>query len=168
MERNSREEPQDTGKAPGRAPWDSRFRRRRLAAAGIALVVLAVVLAWIVTGLAGDGDDKGDAEQVVRDFVTATSKRDADKLCDELLTEEFIEQATGATGDQARGACKQQLKATRGLTIELRSIRSTEVEDDEATVVAVVTVQGQDQPRTFRLKKEEGDWRLAGGAGSGE
>jgi Domain of unknown function (DUF4878) len=155
------------GRAKG--PGGPRGRRRRLAAAGIvvaALVFLVVVLA--TDPFEGSGDDEGDAEQVVRDFVTATSKRDSDKLCDELLTEEFIEQATGATGDQARDACKQQLKATRGLTIELRSIRSTEVEDDEATVVAVVTVQGQDQPRTFRLKKEEGDWRLAGGAGSGE
>jgi hypothetical protein len=132
------------------------------------LVVLAVVLVVALTGdlFGGGGDDEGDAEQAVRDFVTATSKRDADKLCDELLTEEFIEQATGATGDQALDACKQQLKATRGLRLELRSIRRTEVDGDDATVVAVVEVQGQEQPRTFRLKKEDGNWRLAGGTGS--
>jgi Domain of unknown function (DUF4878) len=129
------------------------------------LRLTALLLLAAVALAACGGDDEEDAEQAVRDFVTATSKRDADKLCDELLTEEFIEQATGATGDRARDACKQQLKATRGLRIELRSIRKTEVKDDEATVTAIVTVQGQDQPRRFQLKKEDGDWRLAGGTG---
>ena len=133
---------------------------------GVPRRTVLLLLAAVAVAACGGDDDEGDAQQAVRDFVTATSKRDADKLCDDLLTEEFIEQATGATGDQALDACKQQLKATRGLRLKLRSIRRTEVDGDDATVVAVVEVQGQEQPRTFRLKKEDGNWRLAGGTGS--
>jgi ketosteroid isomerase-like protein len=158
MAHDSHEEPQDS---------DRPARRRRLAAAAGVLALLALLVVALTTDLFGGGDDKEDAEQVVRDFVTATNKRDAEKLCDELLTEEFIEQATGATGDQARDSCKQQLKATQALNIQLRSIRRTEVDGDQATVVALIAVQSQEQRRTFRLRKEDGDWRLAGGAGSG-
>jgi outer membrane protein insertion porin family len=57
------------------------------------------VFICVLALLAGcGGDDKEQAEQTVRDFVTALQKRDADTFCDDLVTEDFLGQFSGATG----------------------------------------------------------------------
>ena len=62
-----------------------------------------VALICVLALLAGcGGDDKKDAEQTVRDFVTALRERDADTFCEDLVTDEFLGQFSGATGDKAR------------------------------------------------------------------
>jgi ketosteroid isomerase-like protein len=109
------------------------------------------------------GDDKKDAEQTVRDFVTALRERDADTFCDDLVTEEFLGQFSGATGDKARESCKRELKSVTGLQdVRLVKVESTKVDGDEAAVTAVIERQGQRQRQVYRLKKEDGDWKLAG------
>jgi uncharacterized lipoprotein len=109
------------------------------------------------------GDDKKDAEQTVRDFVTAVREQDADTFCDDLVTEEFLGQFSGATGDKARESCKRELKSVTGLQdIKLVKVRSTKVDGDEAAVTAVIERQGRRLPQVYRLKKEDGDWKLAG------
>jgi hypothetical protein len=109
------------------------------------------------------GDDKKDAEQTVRDFVTALRERDADTFCNDLVTKEFLGQFSGATGDKAKESCKRELKSVTGLEdVKLVSIKSTKVDGDEAAVDAVIERQGQRQPQVYRLKKEDGDWKLAG------
>jgi hypothetical protein len=130
-------------------------------ARGLTVVLLAAI------GLAacGGGNDKEDAEQVVRDFIKATNNRDADKLCDDLLSEEFIEQSTGATGDQARKTCKQQFKLLQPVKRKLVRITGTKVDGDKASVKTILETQSQPQPQTFSLTKVDGDWRLAGGTG---
>jgi len=124
----------------------------------------ALVLAVLAVAGCG-GSDKDDANQAVRNFIKANNERDADKLCDDLLSKDFIEQATGATGGRARTVCKQQFKQLRALKRRLLRIVKTEVDGDRATVRAVIEVQRQPQPQVFRLKKEDSDWRLAGGSG---
>jgi len=112
------------------------------------------------------GDDEKDANQTVRDFVKATNERDADRFCDDLVTQEFLEESTGAKGDRAKSACKQQFKALRAVKIRLLKIRSTQIDGDKAAVTATIeTAPNQPQPRVFRLTKQGGDWRLAGGSG---
>lgn len=123
----------------------------------IALICLLVA----VSGCAG-GDDKEDAEQTVRDFVQATRERDADRFCDELVTREFLEQTIGATGDRARESCKRELKALSGIRVKLVRIEKTVVDGDSATVTAVLNSQGRRIEQRLRLKKEGGDWKLAG------
>jgi hypothetical protein len=109
------------------------------------------------------GDDKKDAEQTVRDFVTALRERDADTFCDDLVTEEFLGQFSGATGDKARESCKRELKSVTGLQdVRLVKVESTKVDGDEAAVTAVIERQRQRQRQVYRLKKEDGDWKLAG------
>jgi predicted lipid-binding transport protein (Tim44 family) len=111
------------------------------------------------------GDDREEVEQTVRDFVRATDQRDVDTFCDELVTQEFLEESTGATGEKAGDACKQQLRAVTGLRIELVQIRKTEIDGDRAVVTAVLETQGRRDVRLLRLRKEDGDWKLAGGRG---
>lgn len=127
------------------------------------LLWLLLVSAALVGCGGGDSDD-GPA-QTVRDFVTATREHDADTFCGRLVTQEFLEQTTGATGDGAEEACRRELKAVRGLEVKLVKIEQTTVDGDEATVRAVLTTEGRRDPRTFALKREDGDWKLAGGSG---
>jgi ketosteroid isomerase-like protein len=127
-----------------------------------ALLVLLAAPALVLPGCGGD-DDKEDIEQTVRDFVSATNDRDADTFCGEIVTQEFLEQSTGATGDEAEDECKRQLEAIKGLEVELAEISKTEVDGDSATVRAVIETQGDSRPQTLRLEKEDGKWKLAGG-----
>jgi predicted PilT family ATPase len=109
------------------------------------------------------GDDNKDAEQTVRDFVTALRERDADTFCDDLVTEEFLGQFSGATGDQAKDSCKRELSKLTGLQdVRLVKIDRTKVNGDEASVTAVIRRQGQRLTQVYRLKKEDGDWKLSG------
>jgi predicted lipid-binding transport protein (Tim44 family) len=135
--------------------------RRLVALLALGTLVLVAVLLWPL-GLLTGGDDKKEAEQTVRDFVEATNEKDADKLCNELLTKDFIERATGASGDNADEACKQQFEVITGLELALVRIRKTEVDGDEAEVTAELKAQGQRRIQFLRLEKEDGDWRLAG------
>jgi hypothetical protein len=129
-----------------------------------ALLVLLALPALLLPGCGG-GDDKEDIEQTVRDFVSATNDRDADMFCGEIVSQEFLEQSTGATGDEAEDECRRQLEAIKGLDVELVEIARTEIDGDAATVRAVIETQGDAQPQTLRLEKEDGRWKLAGGGG---
>jgi hypothetical protein len=127
------------------------------------MIPLLVLLA--IAGCGGGGDDDPDeVTQTLRDFVTATNERDGKTLCGDLLTQEYMEKATGATGDQAENACRQQLDLTTGLQLDLISIGRTKVDGDEATVRAVIDTDGVRAPRLFRLEKEDGRWKLADGS----
>ena len=123
------------------------------------LLVLVLLL-----GACGGGSDSEQVQQTVRDFVTATNDRDGDRLCDDLVTREYLEKATGATGDQANDACKQQLDLISGLRLRLISVGKPKVDGDKATVRAMIAIGSQRTPRSFRLEKEDGDWKLASGS----
>jgi ketosteroid isomerase-like protein len=138
-------------------------RRVPLLLAVPALALFAVPA--LAVSACGGGDDKEDIEQTVRDFVSATNDRDADAFCGEIVTQEFLEQSTGATGDEAEDECRRQLEAIKGLEVELVEIRRTEIDGDAATVRAVIETQGAARPQTLRLEKEDGKWKLAGGGG---
>jgi hypothetical protein len=126
-------------------------------------------LPFLLLALAGCGgggsDDPDEVREAVRDFVAATNERDGERLCGELLTQEYLEKSTGATGDGAEEACRQQLDLTTGLQLEVISIGRTEVDGDRATVRAVIDADGVSSPRLFRLEQEDGKWKLADGSG---
>jgi hypothetical protein len=126
------------------------------------LAPLLVLL--LLLSACGGGDDKEEIRQTVRDFVTATNGRDGDKLCDDLLTQDYLEKATGATGDQAQHACKQQLGLITGLKLRLVKVGQPKVDGDSATVQATIATGSQQTPRSFKLQKEDGNWKLASGS----
>ncbi len=129
--------------------------------ARLACVALLLTLAL---SACGGGDDDDDAKQAVRDFVQATNDRDGDRLCGDLLSQEYMEKATGASGDQAQDACKQQLSLIKGLKLRLVAIGDAQVDGDRATVRATIVTGGQRQSRSFQLAKEDGSWKLVGGS----
>ena len=118
-----------------------------------------------LTAGCGSGDDKEEAQQTIRDFVEAINTRDADTYCDDLITEEFREKSSFATGDEARNSCKRQLRAIEGLRLELVRFGRTKVDGDTATVNVVLRRSGQEIPQRVKLEKDGGDWKISGGAG---
>jgi hypothetical protein len=126
--------------------------------------LFAVSALALVLATCGGDDDKEEIEQTVRDFVSATNDRDGDTFCGEIVTQEFLEQSTGAKGDEAKDECKRQLESIEGLDVKLVEITKTEVDDDTATVRAVIEAQGDAKPQTLRLEKEDGEWKLTGGS----
>ncbi len=130
----------------------------------IALPFALAVLALASCG--GGGNDGDDPEEVVRDFVEATNARDTDRLCEELLSPEFVAESTGAKPGET-DTCKQQLAAVKGLRLEVVDFRRSTVDGDDARVSAVLRVNGQRQARQFLLVKQDGAWKLAGGTTAG-
>jgi hypothetical protein len=129
----------------------------------VARIALVLALA-VALGACGGDDDSKDAQQAVRDFVQATNDRDGDRLCGRLLSQEYMEKATGASGDRAEDACKDQLSLIKGLKLRLISIGATKVDGEEAVVRATIVTGGQRTSRRFELAKEDGDWKLVGGS----
>ena len=121
---------------------------------------IASVLAAVALGACGGGSDKEDAEKTVRDIAAATTDSDGDKFCD-LVTDKFLEQTTGAKGDKAKDACKQQIDSLKNADLKVTKIKKTTVDGDNATVEAELESSGQKRPQVFRLKKEDGDFKLA-------
>jgi len=110
------------------------------------------------------GDDQSKAENTVKDFVKAIDDRDADKFCGDLVTRDFLEQTTGARGDRAQDDCERQIRSepVKNLSIKLVEIKKTTVDGDAATVSATLETQGRRQDQVFRLRKEDGDFKLNG------
>jgi hypothetical protein len=68
------------------------------------------VLAAVVLAGCG-GNDQSDARNTVRKFVQAVNARDAGKLCDQLVTQTFVEDYDG--GQRQRRAHAVQATAAR-------------------------------------------------------
>jgi ketosteroid isomerase-like protein len=127
-------------------------------------VVPLCLLAMLVAGCGGGGgDDKQQVTETVQRFVKAVNTRDADTYCDDLITEQFREKSTFATGDKASESCKREMKAISGLHIKLVRVVDVKVDGDKATVTAVIGRSGQELKQQLKLEKEDGDWKLAGG-----
>jgi len=129
----------------------------RLAAA--ALLVAALCL----TGCGGNPQQQ--ARKAVRDFVKATNDRDGHQYCDKLVTKAFVEDATGATGKDARDVCKRQLNLQRVPKIHLVDIESIKVHGDRARVTALLESGGESHPQVLLLRKQGGNWRIADASG---
>jgi hypothetical protein len=130
-----------------------------------AAALLLLLLPVLALGGCGGEDDEEQIDETVRDFVNAANDRDADTFCGEIVTQEFLEKTTGATGDDAQEECRRQLRAIKGLRVKLVRIGKTEIDGDRATVRAVFRAQGVTAPEALRLDKQDGNWKLSGRSG---
>jgi hypothetical protein len=139
------------------------------------LPVLAVagLLAASVTGCAASGskgsdsakDFKGtqaDVAQVVDDLVSASQKRDGEKICKEILAP-----ALTATFTANKTVCKDVVKDNLGDTdIFGMTVKSVQVNGNTATAV-VESDAGSDEPKqknTFTFVKDAGAngvWKIS-------
>src|SRR3954453_6028265 len=118
------------------------------------LLILALIAAACLAGCGG-GNDKQEAGDTVKQFFAALQKRDVDKLCDRLLTKDFIERTFGATGDRARQECRSEFKLLKTTDFKLVSVDKVVVSGDKARVQTTIERGGQPQPQIFRLQKED-------------
>ena len=123
-------------------------------------LLAAVLVAVMALSACGGGDDESQARDTVRQFFTALQKRDAAKLCDDLLSKQFLKETTLGTGDPKQ-ECRRQFKDLKAPAFKLVRVGNVKVNGDDATVATVIERDNQAQPQVFRLKKEDGDWRLA-------
>jgi ketosteroid isomerase-like protein len=120
-----------------------------------------IALALLAVAATGCGSlSKDDAEQTVRDFAKATSAADGKKLCHDLVSHDYLEKTTFATGDNAIEQCVKQISAAKGIEVKVSSIKSAKVDGDRATVTAELEYQGTKRPQVFNLKKEDGRFKL--------
>ena len=124
----------------------------------VSLVLLAVSAGLLAAGCGSLSSD--DAEQTVRDFAKATSEGDGEKFCKDLVSREYLEKATLATGDGATEQCVKQISAAKGFDVKVTKIVKTKVDGDKATVTAQLRRQGMTGPQVFKLKKEDGRFKL--------
>ena len=122
---------------------------------------LAACVALLAFTGCGGGSDKEDAEGVVRDITEATNEKDGGKFCG-LVSEQLLEQSTGAQGDRAKDACEKQIDSGKTVRVKLAKIVKTEINGDKATVTAELEQSGRKRPQVFNLTKEDGDFKLAG------
>lgn len=118
-----------------------------------------------MSGCGGEDGPESSPQQTVRDFVEATNKRDAQRFCDELVTQPYLERSTGVKGEAARKACRTDFKALRGLRLKLVKIRATKIDGDRARVRVELEANGVKQVQLLRLREVDGRWKLAGGSG---
>jgi ketosteroid isomerase-like protein len=130
------------------------------------LTAAALALACLVAGCGG-GDDKAtpaDVQQVVKDFAKAVNNRDGKTFCNELTTRSYLEKVTAAKGDSAVKQCETQIGSLQ-LQQKYKVVKFTKttIKGDSATVIALLELQGQRRPQVFRLRKENGKFRLTSG-----
>lgn len=122
---------------------------------------LAACVALLTLAGCGGGSDKEQAEAVVRGIAEATDKADGEKFCG-LITEQLREQSTGAKGDKAMDACKKQIDSQENVELKLTKITKTEINGNKATVTAELQSRGRKRPQVFNLRKQDGEFKLAG------
>ena len=126
---------------------------------------MSLVACALAAAGCGGRDDREQVDQTLRAFVSAVNARDGQRLCEDLVTRDFVEKQTFTKGDKALSDCKRQLSQVKGLKVRLVEIESVRVDGDRARARAVLSVQGQEQDQVYRLRKDDGSWRIAAGAG---
>jgi hypothetical protein len=127
------------------------FRRAAAAlAAGLALAA--------VSGCGPFGSDEDDVKEVVQEYFEGFAEGDGGKVCGTLAED------TRKQFDQAGSKCEDVFKTSGAFISEEQKDRlkdvdpEVEVEGDNATA-KVDDLQGAGPPE-FKLKKEDGDWKI--------
>jgi hypothetical protein len=143
--------------AQGGAPASSGGGRSKLPliiGGAVALVAIAVVLVLVLAG----GEDEPTEEEKVKEAATEIIQSDDASGCTELATSQFLQKATGETGQAAVKACEEDSSEGFGDEAE---IQEPEVTGNKATVEAKIE-GGQLDGETIEMElvKEDDAWKL--------
>ena len=119
----------------------------------------------VVLTACGGSDDEADAQQTVRDFVEATNRRDGERLCGDLVTQKFKEQANGRHRRPRGSDLRAPARADQGPRARPDRRGQDGGTGERATVRTRLDIDGVQAPRVFELMKEDGAWKLSSGSG---
>lgn len=118
-------------------------------------ILLVVALLGAGCG-GGDGDSDEDG---VRGTIEQAFISEEPVVCD-LLTRDLLEESTGATGPEARQACRVQVR--RGEPADAVEIGEVTIEEGTADVSFTAVGGNADGDRIqANLVDEDGEWRIA-------
>ena len=129
------------------------------------LLAIVAVLALSAAGCgqaASSADDFEGEEQcvaeVVEDLQDAGSRRDAGRICDELLAKTLIDEIKQASKTTCDDALEDRLADTDAFELQVKRVAIT---GDRAT--ATVSSEAGDQKRTdtLQLQRVDGAWKIA-------
>jgi hypothetical protein len=126
-------------------------------------IVLAIVAVLAIGGVAAFlllGGEKD--EDKIEDAAKAALTGEADDVCENRLTDEFVAKSTGKQGDAAVGQCKGSL-GREGSFATGAEISDAKADGSEGEAKA--KLEGENfsgQTATVRLEKDGDDWKVAG------
>ena len=120
-----------------------------------------VLIAALATALltAGCGaDDERDVRATLKAFGDATAKKDYQRLCDDLLSPDLVEQVR-RVNLPCEVALRTGFEEVQSPRIEVRSVK---VDGDSATARVRSTAANQEPSEdVVKLVKVDGEWRIA-------
>ncbi|HEX8087069.1 MAG TPA: nuclear transport factor 2 family protein [Solirubrobacteraceae bacterium] len=119
----------------------------------------AALLAIVALLAAGCGaDDEGDVRRTLDDFAEATAKKDYQRMCDDLLSPDLIEQIR-RVNLPCEVALRTGLEDVENPRLEVRSVK---LDGDTATARVHSSASNQEaSDDTIKLVKVDGEWRIA-------
>ena len=120
--------------------------------------MLAALLAAAAL-VAGCGtDDEADVRETLGQFGEATAKKDYQRLCDDLLSPDLVEQVR-RVNLPCEVALQTGFEDVENPRIEVRSVK---IDGDTATAQVRSTASNQEPSTdTIQLQKVDGEWRIA-------
>ncbi len=117
----------------------------------------ALLAAALALGACG-ADDEGDVRETLNAFAEATAKKDYQRMCDDLLAPELIEQIR-RVNLPCEVALRTGLEDVENPRLEVRSVK---LDGDTASARVHSTASNQEpSDDTVRLVKVDGEWRIA-------
>ena len=117
----------------------------------------AVVLASAAL-LAACGDDESDVRDTLNEFADATAKKDYQRLCDDLLSPELVEQVR-SVNLPCEVALRTGFEDVEEPRIEIRSVK---IDGDTARAQVRSTARNQEPSvDVIELVKVDDEWRIA-------
>jgi hypothetical protein len=121
-------------------------------------ILIAAALAAAALLTACGGDDEGDVRETLDAFAEATAKKDYQRMCDDLLAEELIEQVR-RVNLPCEVALRTGLEDVEKPKLEIKSVR---IDGDTATARVRSSAANQEPSEdVIRLVKSDDGWRIA-------
>ena len=124
----------------------------------IAVMVPAILAALALAACGGDDGGSEDEDQITEAIEKSASEADA-SACTEFQTQNFVEQTSGGTGEEAVERCREsQQEEPLADSVDVSDI---EIDGDSASAVAALSggfIDGQSLE--LGLANEGGQWKL--------
>lgn len=124
----------------------------------IAVMVAAILAALALAACGGDDGGSEDEDQITEAIENSASEADA-SACTEFQTQNFVEQTSGGTGEEAVERCREsQQEEPLADSVDVSDI---EIDGDSANAVAALSggfIDGQSLE--LGLANEGGQWKL--------